>query len=189
MDLVGEILYSDAAHLGVAHPYSAPTILDGGVDKFTTGEVAEQVIGGFLRAAATDKALRDAGASPASPLPPSPTSPERRTPRIPARGSKRLSPPLRANRESRLAKLAHVLKVFGLDDVCSGVFGQHRFQIWRVRVEGVEIDTDAVSKAAAASARSHPIPSDRPAPDARRCPLRIRSRRVLQHQIFDSIFV
>jgi hypothetical protein len=31
--------------------------------KFATGEIAEQVIGGFLRAAATDKVLRDANAS------------------------------------------------------------------------------------------------------------------------------
>ncbi|MGC9946598.1 MAG: M17 family peptidase N-terminal domain-containing protein [Bryobacteraceae bacterium] len=63
MQLVGEILYLEASRLGATHPYFAPTILDGGVAKFTTGEVAEQVIGGFLRAAATDKVLRDAAAS------------------------------------------------------------------------------------------------------------------------------
>jgi hypothetical protein len=68
MQMVGEILYAEAARLGVAHPYFAPTILDGGVTKFTTGEVAEQVIAGFLRAAATDKALRDASASPSQPV-------------------------------------------------------------------------------------------------------------------------
>jgi hypothetical protein len=61
MELVGAILYKEAGKLGVAHPFFAPTILDGGVSKFTTGEVAEQVVGGFLRAAATDKALREAG--------------------------------------------------------------------------------------------------------------------------------
>ena len=44
MQMVGEILYDEASRLGVAHPYFAPTILDGGVSKFTTGEVAEQVI-------------------------------------------------------------------------------------------------------------------------------------------------
>ncbi len=65
MQLIGEILYSEATRLGVAHPYFAPTILDGGVAKFTTGEVAEQVILGFLRAAATDQTLRDANASAA----------------------------------------------------------------------------------------------------------------------------
>ena len=59
MQTVGETLYSEAGRLGVAHPYFAPTILDGGVSKFTTGEVAEQVISGFLRAATIDKALRD----------------------------------------------------------------------------------------------------------------------------------
>jgi hypothetical protein len=63
MQLVGEILYSEASHLGVMHPFFAPTILDGGVSGFTTGQVSEQVILGFLRAAATDKALRDAHAS------------------------------------------------------------------------------------------------------------------------------
>jgi hypothetical protein len=64
MQLVGEILYDEASRLGGGHPFFAPTILDGGVSKFTTGEVAEQVIAGFLRAAATDKLLRDANASP-----------------------------------------------------------------------------------------------------------------------------
>jgi hypothetical protein len=63
MQLVGEILYSEASRLGVAHPFFAPTILDGGVSTFTTGQVAEQVILGFLRAAATDKMLRDANVS------------------------------------------------------------------------------------------------------------------------------
>jgi len=68
MQLVGEILYDEASRLGVAHPFFAPTILDGGVSKFTTGEVAEQVIAGFLRAAATGKLLRDANASPGQPV-------------------------------------------------------------------------------------------------------------------------
>jgi cytosol aminopeptidase family protein len=64
MQLVGEVLYTEASRIGVVHPFFAPTILDGGVAKFKTGEVAEQVIAGFLRAAATDKVLRDANASP-----------------------------------------------------------------------------------------------------------------------------
>ena len=34
MQMVGEILYAEAARLGVAHPFFAPTILDGGVSKF-----------------------------------------------------------------------------------------------------------------------------------------------------------
>ncbi len=63
MELIGEIVYVEASRLGVAHPFFAPTILDGGVNKFTTGEVAEQVIAGFLRAAALDKLLRDQNAS------------------------------------------------------------------------------------------------------------------------------
>jgi len=68
MQLIGEILYREASRLGVTHPFFAPTILDGGVAKFTTGEVAEQVVTGFLRAAATEKALRDAKASATQPV-------------------------------------------------------------------------------------------------------------------------
>jgi Cytosol aminopeptidase family, N-terminal domain len=63
MQLVGQILYREASNLAVAHPFFAPTILDGGVGKFKTGEIALQAIGGFLRAAAADKVLRDANAS------------------------------------------------------------------------------------------------------------------------------
>ena len=63
MQLVGEIVYSEASRLGVAHPFFAPTILDGGVSGFTTGQVSEQVIRGFLRAAATARMLRDANAA------------------------------------------------------------------------------------------------------------------------------
>jgi Cytosol aminopeptidase family, N-terminal domain len=63
MELVGEILYIESSRLGIAHPYFAPTILDGGVAKFTTGEVAEQVIAGFLRAAEVEKTLRQGNAS------------------------------------------------------------------------------------------------------------------------------
>jgi hypothetical protein len=63
MQLVGEILYREASDLGVKHPFFAPTILDGGVSKFTTGPVAEQVITGFLRADATEKALASGSAA------------------------------------------------------------------------------------------------------------------------------
>jgi hypothetical protein len=66
MELVGSIAYREANRLGVAHPFFAPTVLDGGVTKFTTGEVAEQVVRGFLRGAQTEKALKDAGAGPGS---------------------------------------------------------------------------------------------------------------------------
>jgi hypothetical protein len=59
MQLVGEILYAEASGLAVAEPYFAPTILDGGVAKFTTGEVAEHVIAGVLRAAAIERTLRE----------------------------------------------------------------------------------------------------------------------------------
>ena len=68
MQFVGEIVYTEASRIGVAHPYFAPTILDGGVDKFATGEVAERVIGGFLRAAAIDKLLRSANESAGQPI-------------------------------------------------------------------------------------------------------------------------
>src|SRR5271156_711316 len=63
MQLVGEVLYTEASRIGVAHPFFAPTILDGGVTKFTTGQISEQVTLGFLRAAALEKVLKDANAS------------------------------------------------------------------------------------------------------------------------------
>lgn len=66
MQVVGEILYAEASRLGVAQPYFAPTILDGGVAKFTTGEVAEQVIAGILRASAIERALREHNATGAA---------------------------------------------------------------------------------------------------------------------------
>lgn len=37
--------------------YFAPTVLDSGVTKFTTGQVAEQVVNGFFRALAINNAL------------------------------------------------------------------------------------------------------------------------------------
>ncbi|MEI9970885.1 MAG: M17 family peptidase N-terminal domain-containing protein [Ignavibacteriota bacterium] len=63
MELVGSILYREAGRLGVAHPFFAPTLLDGGVSKYTTGAAAEQVLRGFLRGAATEKALPEANAT------------------------------------------------------------------------------------------------------------------------------
>jgi hypothetical protein len=68
MELVGQILYREANDLGVAHPYFAPTVLDGGVTGFATEDVAAEVIGGFLRAAATNKVIRDAGVSSGRPV-------------------------------------------------------------------------------------------------------------------------
>jgi hypothetical protein len=43
----------------VAHQLLALTILDGAFIKFTTGEVAEQMIGGFLTAAEIEELLLD----------------------------------------------------------------------------------------------------------------------------------
>lgn len=63
MQFVGEILYTESERIGAAHPYFAPTVLDGGVSKFTTGDVAQQVIAGFARAAETQRVLHDAHAS------------------------------------------------------------------------------------------------------------------------------
>jgi len=65
MQLVGEILYTEASRIGVAHPFFAPTILDGGVARFATGQISEQVTIGFLRAAETDKVVENAKASAA----------------------------------------------------------------------------------------------------------------------------
>jgi hypothetical protein len=64
MELVGSIAYRESNRLGIAHPIFAPTILDGGVTKYTTGQASEQFIAGFLRAARTEKLLKDAASSP-----------------------------------------------------------------------------------------------------------------------------
>jgi len=62
MEFVGAIVYRETVRLGISQPYFAPTILDGGVTKFSTGEVAEQFVSGFRRAAHTNRLLREAGA-------------------------------------------------------------------------------------------------------------------------------
>src|SRR5260370_18086569 len=64
MELVGAIAYSEASRLGVAHPFFAPTILDGGLTKITTGQVSEQVIRGFSRAANTESLLNSDAKAP-----------------------------------------------------------------------------------------------------------------------------
>ncbi len=63
MELVGAVAYREAARLGVAHLFFAPTVIDGGVRKYSTDQISEQVVTGFLRAARTEKIVRDAGAS------------------------------------------------------------------------------------------------------------------------------
>jgi hypothetical protein len=63
MDFVGAIVYRESTRMGVAHPYFAPTVLDGGVTRFSTGEIAENFVAGFLRAARTEKILKIADAS------------------------------------------------------------------------------------------------------------------------------
>jgi len=65
MYLVGKIAQREADRLGVAHPFFAPTVLDGGVTQFTTGEVAEQVARGFRDALAGESLLREKSAAPA----------------------------------------------------------------------------------------------------------------------------
>jgi hypothetical protein len=63
MELVGTIVYRESNRLGVAHPFFAPTVLDGGVKKYGTGEVAEAFVSGFLRADRTHRALETLGAA------------------------------------------------------------------------------------------------------------------------------
>jgi hypothetical protein len=63
MEFVGSIVFRESNRLGIAHPFFAPTILDGGVTKFATGDVSEYFFAGFLRAARTEKILKDGGAS------------------------------------------------------------------------------------------------------------------------------
>jgi hypothetical protein len=64
MELVGAIAYREASRLGVARPFFAPTVIDGGVTTSAPEQVAEQFIRGFLRAARTEKVVGDGAASP-----------------------------------------------------------------------------------------------------------------------------
>jgi hypothetical protein len=66
MELIGAIVYRESSRLGIAHPYFAPTVIDGGVTKFSTGEVAESFIVGFRRGAKTDEVLKKQGAAQGS---------------------------------------------------------------------------------------------------------------------------
>ena len=63
MYLVGKIAFREANRLGIAHPFFAPTVLDGGVTLFSTDVVAEQVVGGFRDALATETLLQAAHAA------------------------------------------------------------------------------------------------------------------------------
>jgi hypothetical protein len=66
MELIGAIVYRESSRLGIAHPYFAPTVIDGGVTKFSTGDVAESFIVGFRRGAKTDEVLKKQGAAQGS---------------------------------------------------------------------------------------------------------------------------
>jgi hypothetical protein len=61
MYLVGKIAFLEADRLGATHPFFAASILDGGVTKFTTGEVATFVVGGFRDALALEQTLHARG--------------------------------------------------------------------------------------------------------------------------------
>jgi hypothetical protein len=64
MNQIGTIVFAETNRLGVRHPFFAPTILDGGVSGFNTGEVAEQFMRGFLRGRALEAQLHAAGEAP-----------------------------------------------------------------------------------------------------------------------------
>jgi len=63
MYLIGKVALREANRLGVAHPFFAPTVLDGGVTKFSTGQVSEQAVRGFRDALATEATLRAGGST------------------------------------------------------------------------------------------------------------------------------
>ncbi len=67
MELVGSVVYREAQRLGVRDLFFAPTIKDGGVDKFTTGEVSEHFMRGFLYAMDAEQVLIADHASPGEP--------------------------------------------------------------------------------------------------------------------------
>lgn len=61
MYLVGKIAWLEADRLGATHPFFAASVLDGGVTKYTTGQVATQVVGGFRDALALEQILQSRG--------------------------------------------------------------------------------------------------------------------------------
>lgn len=63
LKLAGSIAYNESNRLGIAHPFFAPTVIDGGVTKYATGEVSGNFIEGFLRAARLEKLLETSGSS------------------------------------------------------------------------------------------------------------------------------
>jgi hypothetical protein len=66
MNLIGTIAFNESNRLGIKHPFFAPTVLDGGVSGFNTGEVAEQFMRGFLRARDIENQLQSLGEAPAT---------------------------------------------------------------------------------------------------------------------------
>jgi len=68
MDLIGRIAFREATRLGIAHPFFAPTILDGGVTGFSTGDVAEHVVHGLRDALAAETLLQASHAAPPTPV-------------------------------------------------------------------------------------------------------------------------
>ena len=67
MYLIGKIAFREANRLGISYPFFAPTILDGGVTGFSTGDVAEQIVHGFRDALAAETLLQAShAASPTS---------------------------------------------------------------------------------------------------------------------------
>jgi len=64
-ELVGEIVYAESEHLGVAAPTFAPTVIDGGFTGTDTGTIGAEFITGFLRGRAVTAALHTGNAGPA----------------------------------------------------------------------------------------------------------------------------
>lgn len=48
MRLIGRIAMRECDRMRIAHPYFAPTIKDGGVGRYTTGQIAEQFVLGAM---------------------------------------------------------------------------------------------------------------------------------------------
>ena len=63
MVLIGKVAIRESNRIGAAHPFFAPTILDGGVTRYTTGEIAERFIHGIREALATHALLDGIGAA------------------------------------------------------------------------------------------------------------------------------
>jgi hypothetical protein len=154
MQRIRPIAYRESNRLGIAHPFFAPTILDGGVIKFATGQVSENVVAGFLRAARTDVTLTTR--KEVQRHPEGRYSKRSRTsldPRMSPTRKEEWEKPYSAETSSSVAGSSmNVVSVLGENDIIMALFSERRgqshveFVRLAVRASGIRIIADGVAR-------------------------------------------